>query len=64
MKFKVTRTSALINNGKPCDEAVVDGKYEYSVIINTLEELMAFIEKYGMIVLDEDKIEIYDDYRE
>ena len=32
--------------------------------ISTLKELMDFIRVYGQIVLDEDKIEIYDDYRE
>lgn len=67
MKFKVKRTSWPY--GEPCDEAFKDGKNEwgetiYCVNINTLEEMMAFIGKYGMIVLKEDEIEIYDDYRE
>jgi hypothetical protein len=32
--------------------------------ISTLEELHKFIRKYGDIVMGEDSIEIYDDYRE
>jgi len=34
------------------------------VEINALEELLAFVAKYGRIVLSENEIEIYDDYRE
>jgi hypothetical protein len=30
--------------------------------INTLEELMDFVKEYGVIAIDEDSIEIYDDY--
>lgn len=68
MKLKVSRTSQF-NHGVPCDEAYIEGvdsfnKPIYWVEINTLKELMAFIEKYGVIVLDKDEIEIYDDYRE
>lgn len=32
--------------------------------INTLEELMQFIEVYGSIILDKSNIQIYDDYVE
>ena len=32
--------------------------------INTLENLMEFIKKYGVIVLTDEELEIYDDYRE
>lgn len=32
--------------------------------INSLEELIAFSEKYGRIILDDGTIEIYDDDRE
>jgi len=67
MKFTVTRTSD--SQAKPCDEASIEGmdmwnEPIYWVEINTLEELMAFIAKYGRIVLYDGKIEIYDDYRE
>ena len=37
---------------------------EAFVTINSLEELLAFVAKYGRIVLSENEIEIYDDYRE
>ena len=37
---------------------------EAFVEINSLEELLAFVAKYGRIVLSENEIEIYDDYRE
>ena len=32
--------------------------------INSLEELIAFVNKYGRIVLTNDSIEIYNSYRE
>jgi hypothetical protein len=32
--------------------------------INTLEELMAFSQKFGELVISEGEIEIYDNYRE
>lgn len=32
--------------------------------IITLDDLIAFIKKYGHVIVDEDTIEIYDDYRE
>jgi len=35
-----------------------------TIEINTLEELMKFIDVYGSIVLDKDAITIYDDYLE
>ena len=94
MKFKVCRTSdCLCDKGKPCEEAKYE-KVEcrslyngdkrlidyYVVEINSLEELIDFVKKYGCIILDESndpkyfedfskpiplyEIEIYDDYRE
>lgn len=36
----------------------------WTIEINSLEELEKFVEKYGRIVFDWEKIEIYDDYRE
>jgi hypothetical protein len=32
--------------------------------INTIDELIKFVEKYGKIIFWNDKIEIYNDYRE
>lgn len=37
---------------------------ESTVEINSLEELMAFVEEHGQIVLNTGFIEIYDDWRE
>jgi len=56
----------------------VNGRYEYGDIttyrkddselptieINTIEELMDFIDKYGQVVVDNERILIYDDYLE
>jgi hypothetical protein len=35
-----------------------------TIEIDTLDELMAFIEKFGSVVIDKEEISIYDDYRE
>ena len=77
MKFEVTRTSTWFNEDIRCEEArqeeFVCNEHLYKrwvVEINTLEEIIEFIKKYGNIVLDADKkdelpkIEIYDDWRE
>ena len=80
MKYRVTRASDW-SDKKPCDEAfsekrlvenVRGEKFErvhHYVNIETLEELMEFIEKYEEVVMGDDpfgepRIEIYDDYRE
>ena len=66
MKFQVFRTSDYCyDEGKPCEEAkfekvecrsVMDNGKRliafYTVEINTLEELLDFIKKYGRITLD------------
>ena len=71
MKFRVIRSSQW-NDDKPrqVKELYKEGKYWY-VIINTLEELIKFYEKYGDLIIsqnwdnkEEMQIEIYDDYRE
>lgn len=41
-----------------------DDNSKISIEINSLEELIAFVRKWGQIVLYEDEINIYDDYRE
>ena len=68
MKFEIHRTSDLFNEKSPCPEAILAGRKEwenkYEVELNTLEELMAFVSKYGLIVLSSSTIEIYDAYRE
>jgi len=79
MKFKL-RTSGNFYSPKDIeplealgfkfeDTSLVDKKTKYKiedaeVEINSLEQLMEFVSKYGEIVLSNDAIEIYDDYRE
>ena len=73
MEFRVTRSSQLgFSDEKPRNVKNIykkgDGWY---IKINTLEELLAFYEEYGGLIIernwDNDKemqIEIYDAYRE
>ena len=72
MIYNVTRTSDLIGSSKkPCANAFIRnigekyGEITWAIIINTLEELQALQKevKHPLIV-DDDTIEIYDDYRE
>lgn len=63
MEFTVTRTSEW-SDKSPCEECIKNKENVWTVGINTLEELITFVQKYGTIVLDESHIEIYDDYRE
>lgn len=68
MKFLVARTSCL-RGEKPCEGAIARDD-EWVTEIASLEELQAFIEKHGNIVIskyscdDLLEIEIYDTYRE
>ncbi len=76
MLFKVFRTSTDYGVGsenqvKPCPEAerkkcfqfITEGiGYEefWCIEFKTLEELIAFQEKYGKLIIDYDRLEIYD----
>lgn len=40
------------------------GHKQLEIEINTLEELIEFSNKYGDLIVSENRIEIYDDYRE
>lgn len=72
MRFIVSKTTG--GDEKPCKEAIklIDSKNgDWCVDINTLEELIVFIQKYGDIVMttslyseNEFEIEIYDTWRE
>lgn len=74
MKFIVSRTSLWSNNDSPCEEAkqeMFEDGPDWTIEINSLEELIAFRKKYGEIILTasvlpeiDNEIEIYDDYRE
>ena len=70
MTFKIERTSLSYDNYKnenknvkPCKEAYKKGNY-YFIDINSLEELLNFTVKYGEIIIYNETLEIYDDYRE
>lgn len=54
MEFILKRSSENLNWDKP-------DKY---IEINTLEELMELVRKEGEVIVSENIIEIYDDYRE
>lgn len=63
MEFMITRTSLWTNNQKPYQKAYKEGENWY-IKINSLDELIELTRKEGKIIIDEDSLEIYDDYRE
>lgn len=63
MTFTIVRASSWDRNKKPCEEAIQLND-EWVISFDTLEELMLFVGKYKQLVLTEDRVEIYDDYRE
>ena len=72
MKFVITRTSDWSGITQPCKEAVcthemVNKDYDinrWEIDIKSLQDLYALINEVGRIIIDDDSIEIYDDYRE
>jgi hypothetical protein len=75
MKLFVERVSHWYETNRelpPCPGAVQDGTeltwfggYKWYMDFETLEQLMAFVEKEGKIIIEDDKtICIYDDYYE
>lgn len=71
MDYKIRRVSEYGNEDKPCEEAFYtwkkgdpDWEAHWSVSIRTLEDLQAFILKYDQIIINEDSIDIYDDWAE
>ena len=64
MKFKVDRASyPMYSPASPCDDAIKEGK-NWFVNISTIKSLLQFIKKNGEIIINEQKITIYDDYVE
>ena len=53
-----------VENTKETDKNAYCTSAPVSYEINTLEELMALIKEYCTIVLSENEIEFYDDWRE
>ena len=76
MKFELITTESVYNEDeieelKPLgfEFNFKNGGYwktnkEVSIEINSIDELMDFIKQYGRIVIEDNTIEIYDDYRE
>lgn len=66
MIFTIDRTSTF---EQPCEEAFrleenSNGYAPWGIKLDSLEELMLFVAKYERIIVTEDSIEIYDDFRE
>ena len=69
MIYTIYRTSDFLGENKPCEKAQLKRIDEvcyrhYTIEINSLEELQALINEVGEIIIDENTIEIYDDFRE
>lgn len=63
MEFLIRRTSSYLNSRQPVEGAYQKDE-EWYIKINSLEELIKLSEKEGQIIIEEDYLEIYDDYRE
>ena len=74
MKFEIKRTSLdpyIHEDVPPCEEAIRESDYEWSIEVGSLEELVSLCSKYGDLIIERYSragevytIEIYDDYRE
>lgn len=69
MRYTIYRTSDIFKEYRPCEKAELQsiderGYSRYTIEINTLEDLQELIKDVGSIIIDENTIEIYDDYRE
>ena len=71
MEFRVTRSSQFIDEKPRNVKNIYEKGDGWYIKINTLEELLAFENKYGALIISKDwdnqeemQIEIYDDYRE
>lgn len=71
MKFRVSRTSGLFGRSVPCEGAYLVStpenpysRHVWGINMDTIEDLIAFADRYGPLVLTGDQIEIYDTFRE
>lgn len=64
LKEEVDILTSLGFNFRPRNERYLRLEDSVDITINTLEELMEFIEKYGALVIDQNSIEIYEFRRE
>ena len=64
MKYEISRTSDWLGEKKPCAKAYKENDKWY-IDINSLEELNELIsEVESKVIVGNNNIEIYDDYRE
>ena len=62
----------MVRREKPCNKAVTANReindgielIRWKIDIKSLQDLYELINEVGRIIIDEDSIEIYDDYRE
>lgn len=70
MKYQIERTSDYFRKNPPCSDAFQEGVDEkgypiWRIDIDTLEELHKLIEEVDApVIVYDDKLEIYDDFRE
>lgn len=71
MEFRVTRSSQFFDEKPRNVKNIYEKGDGWYIKINTLEELIAFENKYGSLIIEKNwdnqeemQIEIYDDYRE
>ncbi len=59
--FTFEPSRSFTKRDRGVDDYVISG--EPTIEIETLEELVAFSERWGEIIVEKDSIEIYDNYR-
>lgn len=72
MIYTISRTSDWYGEKKPCEGAYLHkaGKLEFGevnewhIAINSLKDLENLIAEVGSVIINEEVIEIYDEYRE
>ena len=64
MKFKISQASAGTGDQKQPTYGATHETAGWFIEIETLADLMALIDREGQLIIDHDKIIIYDDYVE
>lgn len=70
MKYRINRTSDFFPAERPCSRASLAGSDQWgnpiwSIEVDTIKDLQDIIRETGHpVIVDNDSIEIYDDYRE
>jgi len=61
MRFKLEKNSC--GQGNPCEDAILlnnDIITQFGIDIDSLDDLMSFVEKHGSVIIDKDSITILD----